>query len=580
MNVKQKTAAVSTLLNLLLTVLKFVLAAASGSLVILAEAWHSLTDVITSLLVYFSVSPRSEQFPSPQPKKTNPDQGSSPPRGRIDWKNLTFEKWISLAIGCIILAAAAGVVHKVLYSPPSPITSPFLFGLFFLFFAVCSFIVSVFEIRIGKRENSPGLIADGLHSKADMIGSLVAGTAMIALQLGINQLGINIDKIGAVIVIVFILSFSLETFVNFWWSLHGRAGWKDRVAVGLLAGALDMRTWQDLLQRLSRTVNWDRLAPGFRLRLRRCALAALILGVLAAVMLSCLTVIGPSEEGIRERLGRVVNRGAPLEPGLHAKLPWPLEKIIKIDSRSIRRMNIGNTSDPRAIALLWTKPHGSEESFLSAENYFFYPYLVLHYRVKNIFNYAYSFRKPEELLQNAADRLITEIFSTRVFAEIVTSYRVPMENRVKGEVQKELDRLRSGLEIVSVNTKDIHPPVSVADSYEQVIAAVQEKEEKINQALGYRNSSIPEARGQAARTVMQAQSYVTDKKENAAGDASRFTDRVAAIQEHPEIARAFLYRETIKEALADKSLVLVDPAAGTPEIWMKKGKPVFLDSQF
>ncbi|MFH1037245.1 MAG: SPFH domain-containing protein [PVC group bacterium] len=580
MNVKQKTAAVSTLLNLLLTVFKFILASMSGSLVILAEAWHSLTDVGTSLLVYFSVSPgaRHPRFIPPE----KPETVDGPPlRGKgAAWKNLTREKWISLIIGCVILAAAGGVIHKVFYAPAPNIASPFIYGLVFLLFAFCSLIVSIFEIRIGKRENSPGLIADGLHSKADMVGSLIAGGTMIALQLGIDQLGINIDKIGAVIVIVFVVSFSLETFVNFWWSLHGRAGWQDRVAVGMLAAALDTRTWNRIRRGVGQAINWDQLPAEARGRFRRLSLFVAGLGVLILLLLNSLVVIGPAAEGIRERLGKVINRGAPLGPGLHLKLPWPGEKIIIVDSRSIRRMTIGNTADPRAVALLWTKEHGTDEAFLSAENYFFYPYLVIHYRIKNIFDYAYSFRMPEELLNNATDRLITEIFSGNVFTEIATAYRSPMERRIKEQVQEKLDGLKTGLEIVAVNIIDIHPPVSVADSYEQVIAAMQEKEEKINQALGYRNSSIPEARGWAVKTAMLAKSYVMDKKENAAGEASRFTDRAAAIQDYASIAKPMLHREAVKEALAGKQIVLVDPAVGTPDIWLKNGKPVFLDSQF
>lgn len=577
MDVKQKTALISTLLNLLLTIGKFILAGLSGSLVILAEAWHSLTDVVTSLLVYFSVSPGrgGKEEAEPGEPETPRESGTG-----IDWNNITIEKWMSLAIGCIILAAAWGVAHKILYTPVRDIPSPFLYGIFFILFAFCSFIVSIFEIKIGKKYNSSALIADGLHSKADMVGSLIAGFSMIALQLGIDQLGINIDKIGAVVIIIFILSFSLETFVNFWWSLHGKQGWKDRVAFGLVAAAFNRQTWNRGLRRVSRIINWDHLSIKIRSRLRRSFISILTLGVLIFILLNCLTIIGPAQQGIRERLGRLVNRGEPLEPGLHLKLPWPWEKITKVNSRTIRSMNIGNTADPQSFALLWTMKHGTEESFLSAENYFFYPYLKIHYRIKDIFDYTYSFQKPEELLDNATHRLATKIFSTRVFTDIATAYRGPMEEQIRETIQAEMDELKTGLEIITINTKDIHPPVSVADSFEQVIAAMQEKEQKINQALGYSNSSIPEARGWAVKTEKQADSYVLEKKEQSKGEASRFLNRLAGIQSNPAITRPMLYREAIKETLANKPIIIVDPDASVPEIWLKTGRPVFLDSQF
>jgi len=595
MDVKQKTAVVSTLLNLLHTILKFVLAGFSGSLVILAEAWHSLTDVVTSLLVYLSVSPRSKKSGKKIPGNSETGKNGLKTGEGIDWDNITIENWMSLLIGGVILFAAIAVIYKILYTSPQLITSPFAYGLFFLFFAGCSLVVSIFEIKMGKKYDSPALIADGLHSKSDMIGSLIAGFTMIALQLGIDRLGINIDKIGAVIIIVFILSFSLETFVNFWSALHGKTGWRDRIATGLIAAAVDQRTWVLLFRRISHYLNWDHLSIELRIRIRRIFISLLALGVFMVIFFNCLTIIGPSQQGIRERLGRLVNPGDPLEPGLHLKLPWPLEKIIKVDTRTIRSMNIGNISNPSAVALLWTKTHGTEESFLSAENYLFYPYIKLHYRIKDIFDYTYNFASyiknenteneeivsyAEDLLDNASHRLLTEIFSTKIFTDIVTVYRGPMEERIREVVQAKLDELKSGLEIINVNTKDIHPPISVAASYEEVIAAMQEKEQKINQATGYSNSAIPEARGWAKKTIKQAESYVLDKKENARGEAGRFISRAEAIDAYPAITMPMLYRESIKENLANKPIILVEPGASVPDVWLKSGRPIFLENQF
>lgn len=581
MNIKQKTAGISTLLNLLLTLSKFILAGISGSLIILAEAWHSLSDVVTSLMVFLSVSQKNRAGKVPERGDTeNTGRTDSPPERTIDWDNITLQKWISFAIGCIILIAAGGVFHRILYAPPLDIPSPFLYGVFFIFFAFCSFVVSIFEIRIGKKHNSDALIADGLHSKSDMVGSLITGITMIALQLGIDRLGINVDKIGAVIIIAFILSFSLETFVNFWRSLYGREGWKDRVAAGLIIAAMDRKTWELVSRRTGSLINWDRLPIGARLRIRRFLLSVLALVIVGLVLLSSLFIIGPTEQGIRVRMGRLLNRGEPLTPGLHLKLPWLAEKIIRVDCRRIRSMNIGNVSDPSVIALLWTKQHGTEESFLSAENYFFYPYIKLHYRIKDIFDYTYSFCKPEELLNNTTHRLLTKIFSSRVFTDIATTYRGPMEEKIKEVIQAEMDDLKTGIEIVSVNTKDIHPPVSVADSYEQVIAAIQDKEQQINQAVGYSNDAIPKARGWAIKTKKQAESYVLEKQENARGEASRFLNRLASIKSYPSITMPMLYRETIKEALAGKPIILVDPSASSPELWLKSGQPFFLENQF
>ncbi len=578
MDRKQKTAAVSTLLNLLLAICKFVLAAFSGSLVILADAWHSLTDVGTSILVFISVSsPGRPLRPASEAVSTEKTAGGRP---GIDWKNVSREKWASLLIGFVILLAAIGVANKALYGPDRDIPSPYLYGIFFIAFAGGSLVVSLFEVKVGRELDSPGLIADGLHSRADMVSSLIAAGSLIALQLGLNQLGINFDRIGAWILIFFILSFALETLVNFWWSLHGRKGWKDRVAIGFLAAGLKPRTWKKLLQGIGDLFFWNRWPKRARIEFGTVLIALLAVGVGLLFLSTCLTVVGPAQEGIRTRWGRVVNWGEPLPPGLYLHRPAPLERIERVDSRVIRRLEIGNIADPQAVALLWTRKHGAEDAFLSGENNFFHPYLSIHYRVGDIFDYRYSLRQPEELLENAANRLLTQVFSTRVFIDIVTSYRKEMEETILKELQEQLDELKAGLELITVNTKDIHPPVEVADAYEQVIASIQEKQTRINQALGYRNSAIPEARGLAVRTVREADAYVIGRRETAAGEAGRFSARADSIGIWPAIVRPMLHRETAKEALADRSLVLVDPALDHPDIWLKSARPAFLEDQF
>ncbi len=574
MDRRQKTAAISTLANLLLTLIKFILAGLSGSLVILADAWHSLTDVGTSVLVFVSVSTGNNREKSVQTAEEDK------PRTRIDWRKVSLENWASLLIGLIIFMAAIGVAKKAIFSPAQEIPDPYIFGLCFILFAGISMVISLFEIKVGRQTNSPALIADGLHSRSDMISSLVAAGSLIALQLGLNQLGINFDLIGAWILVFFIVSFSVDTLFNFWWSVHGREGWTDRVALGLLAALLKPQTWNKLAWRLGKISSWNQWPDQCRSWFCRGSYLLVICGIGLLVLLNCLTVIGPAEEGIRRQWGRVVNWGDPLPPGLHFHLPAPLERIEKIDARTIRRLEIGNIADPRAIALLWTREHGAQDAFLSAENNFFHPYILIHYRIKDIFNYRYSFSQPDELLENAANRLLTRLFATRTFVEIATSYRQELEEIVRRQLQTQIDQLRSGLEITSVNTKDIHPPVEVADAYEEVVAAIQEKQTRINRALGYRNSSIPEARGWAVRSIREAEAYALERERSATGEASRFTARAESIGAWPAISRPMLYRETIKEALNLQPLILIDPAVDEPDIWLRSGRPVFLDDQY
>jgi len=55
MTIKERTAGISILANVILTILKFVAFSFTGSIAVLAEAWHSFSDITTSILVFMSV---------------------------------------------------------------------------------------------------------------------------------------------------------------------------------------------------------------------------------------------------------------------------------------------------------------------------------------------------------------------------------------------------------------------------------------------------------------------------------------------------------------------------------------------
>ena len=59
------------------------------------------------------------------------------------------------------------------------------------------------------KENSPGLVSDGMHSKTDMVTSLITGFSLI-----LYSMGINFDMLVAVVIALFIFSFSIETIIN------------------------------------------------------------------------------------------------------------------------------------------------------------------------------------------------------------------------------------------------------------------------------------------------------------------------------------------------------------------------------
>jgi len=135
-------------------------------------------------------------------------------------------------------------------------------------------------------------------------------------------------------------------------------------------------------------------------------------------------------------------------------------------------------------------------------------------------------------------------------------------------IQKNLDSMQSGIEILSVNFKDIHPPIEVADSFEKVIAGHQEKQKIINDAMGYKNNLLPETRGKAVQKFEAAKSYIVDRTQQAEGRAARLIMSLPESKKEKQVTMSRLYLQTVQTALKEKKKIVIDPNSGVPEIWM------------
>jgi membrane protease subunit HflK len=136
------------------------------------------------------------------------------------------------------------------------------------------------------------------------------------------------------------------------------------------------------------------------------------------------------------------------------------------------------------------------------------------------------------------------------------------------KLQSCLDDLDTGIELVSVSFKDIHPPISVAGAFEEVIAGYQEKQKIINNALGYQYKTIPAARGKAATETQIAEGYIVNRLKTAEGESSRFIMAMPVSEVEKDVSITRLRLETVKEALKNKKTIVIDPKTGTSDIWM------------
>ncbi len=300
------------------------------------------------------------------------------------------------------------------------------------------------------------------------------------------------------------------------------------------------------------------------------AIAWLVLLQLGVLFLSTtFVIIEPGEQGLLERFGQPVAGRAALDAGFHLKWPWPVDKVYRYAAAKIRSFEVGFVHEEKPgkeEVALWTKKHTAEEfnllvasreatrsatttveqavpvNLLSVN-------IPVQYQVTNVFAWAGRHRDAARLLEDIANREVVRYLLSVDLEDVMTTGRLRAAQTIRDRIQTHADALGLGARVLLVGLQDIHPPVRVADAYEDVIGAVQEKAAKIHQAEGYRAETIPLAGAEAAKRLSEAKVYRVNKLAGAEARAAQFTNQLAAYKASPTVYSRRAYLDTLVRAV-------------------------------
>ena len=97
------------------------------------------------------------------------------------------------------------------------------------------------------------------------------------------------------------------------------------------------------------------------------------------------------------------------------------------------------------------------------------------------------------------------------------------------------------------------------ESFEEVIAAYQEKQKLINTAENYYNTKIPDTRIQAFTEVRQAELYALERRKYAEGEAHNYLSNLESYRKSKKLIRRILFLNQAEEALSGTEKIIVDP---------------------
>lgn len=362
--------------------------------------------------------------------------------------------------------------------------------------------------------------------------------------------------------------------------------------------------------------------------LEKAIVPLILFSAVTLYLASGIVVVGPDEEGIVERFGTPTTPDGQLRhigPGLHLKLPWPVDIAYMYPTQKVMELYIGYEPklDPNGTpiperTLLWGQSHYQKEYDLlvatgdspteagNAPAEGAVPVslvkvnMPVQYRIKDLLAYVYGHSNPAKLLENICYRELAELASTANVDvdsglgddqnNLFGSGRARAKQVLTERIQKAADEQGLGIEVVFVGMQGIHPPPEVAANYQAVVGAVQAKEAKVLDAEAERNRTLSTLAGsvpQAYKLAELAAKYQEAQRQGLSDETKRLGEQFdAALLKDSRgdifriLSEAQSYRftqATLAEATGKRFAGQLKAYRAAPEIYKNEQRAVVLE---
>lgn len=257
--------------------------------------------------------------------------------------------------------------------------------------------------------------------------------------------------------------------------------------------------------------------------IKRAFLPIVALLCLGGWLLSGVHEVPMNGRAIYEKFGKPVTV---FKSGLHTTLPWPFGRVINVeygvvhelaassDDNTMAPLTSAEGPAPETANRLWDATHRSEKSqIIASSNDGKQNFQIVDMDVRFIYRIGlndqaaldatYNTADLPTLIRRTASRILVHDFAGRTLDDLLSEQRNQLSKDVGDAVQKDLDQLHSGVELLATAIEAIHPPAKAANAYHKVQSSQIEV-----QAL------IAREKGKAAAMLNQAQqeaSLIADK---------------------------------------------------------------------
>ena len=185
MEEKEKISIIAVIANLVLALSKIIIGIISKSSAVIAEGVHSGMDIISSAISFAGIKAAKKPVDKEHP-----------------YGHYKMEVIAGLIITIILLATSLWIIYEAIasfYVVKELLITPLTLGVM-AFSAVVNEIMARMKIKAGKEHESMALIADGQHSRIDVLASVG-----VLIGLFLTKYWVHLDAVIALLIGIYIL---------------------------------------------------------------------------------------------------------------------------------------------------------------------------------------------------------------------------------------------------------------------------------------------------------------------------------------------------------------------------------------
>ena len=273
-----------------------------------------------------------------------------------------------------------------------------------------------------------------------------------------------------------------------------------------------------------------------------------IVVVLAVIgIYSGLYKVDTEETGVVLRFGKFIGFA---DPGLNYKLPFGIDRVYLVKTGRVLKEEFGFRTVQPDVRTTYTKKGLDEESLtLTGDLNVSDVEWIVQFQIADPFKFLFNIKDPVGTIRDLSEAVTRKVIGSSNVTEVLTTERAFLASKIQQDLQKILNDYDIGTRIVTVKFQDVNPPEQVKAAFNEVNEAEQQKESLIFQAREQFNREVPRARGEAKKSIQEAEGYAIERINRARGETDRFLALLGEYRKSPEVTKRRIYLETLEEVL-------------------------------